>query len=95
MLKSWAQVLGVGMSILIVAATSWAQGEIVDTVFVEQALARGAVLWDARDAADYAEGHIPGAVNLGPGSKARSASVCRHALQQPVRRIEGKRRRSR
>jgi len=51
MLREWAQVLGVGVTILCVAATAWAQGEIVDTAFVEQALARGAVVWDARDAA--------------------------------------------
>jgi thiosulfate/3-mercaptopyruvate sulfurtransferase len=40
-------------------------GLVLDTVQMEQALARGAVLWDARSAADYAKGHIPGAVNLG------------------------------
>ncbi|HNQ03177.1 MAG TPA: rhodanese-like domain-containing protein [Thiobacillaceae bacterium] len=38
---------------------------LVDTAGVEQALQRGAVVWDARAAKDYAEGHIPGAVNLG------------------------------
>jgi thiosulfate/3-mercaptopyruvate sulfurtransferase len=65
MLREWAQVLGVGVTILCVAATAWAQGEIVDMAFVEQALARGAIVWDARDAADYAEGHIPGSVNFG------------------------------
>jgi thiosulfate/3-mercaptopyruvate sulfurtransferase len=65
MLREWGQVLGVGMTIFCVAATAWAQGEIVDTAFVEQALARGATVWDARDAADYAEGHIPGSVNFG------------------------------
>jgi thiosulfate/3-mercaptopyruvate sulfurtransferase len=65
MTKTWAHRLGVGAAVLCLAATAWAQGEIVDTAFVEQALARGAILWDARDAADYAEGHIPGAVNFG------------------------------
>jgi thiosulfate/3-mercaptopyruvate sulfurtransferase len=39
--------------------------EIVDTAYVEQAQARGAIIWDARDADDYAQGHIPGAVNFG------------------------------
>lgn len=38
---------------------------IVDTAWVEQALQRGAVLWDARSPRDYAEGHIAGAVNFG------------------------------
>ncbi len=38
---------------------------IVDTAAVEQALQRGAVLWDARNPRDYADGHIAGAVNFG------------------------------
>ncbi len=39
---------------------------IVDTAAVEQALQRGnVVVWDARSPRDYAEGHIPGAVNFG------------------------------
>jgi thiosulfate/3-mercaptopyruvate sulfurtransferase len=51
---------------LLSALLSSAQaGLVLDTTQVEQALARGAVLWDARSAADYAQGHIPGAVNLG------------------------------
>ena len=44
---------------------SFAQSLIVDTAAVEQALQRGAIVWDARDADDYAEGHIAGAVNFG------------------------------
>ena len=41
---------------------------IVDTAWVEGAQKRGALLWDARSARDYAEGHIPGAVHFGaPG----------------------------
>lgn len=47
------------------AGASWAQSLIVDTPALEQAMQRGAIVWDARDAADYAEGHIPGAVNFG------------------------------
>ena len=39
--------------------------EIVDTTYVEQAMRRGAVVWDVRDADDYQAGHVPGAVNLG------------------------------
>lgn len=64
-MSKWARLLGVGVAVFCIAATAWAQGEIVDTAFVEQALARGAIVWDARDAADYAEGHIPGSVNFG------------------------------
>lgn len=65
MMREWLQRLGVGGAILFVSAAAWAQAEIVDTAFVEQALARGAIVWDARDPGDYAEGHIPGAVNFG------------------------------
>jgi thiosulfate/3-mercaptopyruvate sulfurtransferase len=65
MVKAWKQWLGIGMVASFMAATAWAQSAIVDTVYVEQALARGAIVWDAREASDYAEGHIPGAVNFG------------------------------
>jgi thiosulfate/3-mercaptopyruvate sulfurtransferase len=65
MMQAWQQGLSMGMVALFIAATAWAQGDIVDTTYVEQALARGAIVWDAREAVDYAEGHIPGAVNFG------------------------------
>ncbi len=54
--------LGIALVVLAFAARS---AEIVDTAYVEQALARGAIVLDARDADDYADGHIPGAVNFG------------------------------
>lgn len=38
---------------------------IVDADFVADALRRGAVVWDVRDAAAYQRGHIAGAVNVG------------------------------
>ena len=41
---------------------------IVDVEFVRQAAARGALLWDVRDATAFAKGHIPGAVNVGDPS---------------------------
>lgn len=37
---------------------------IVDTTFVEQAAARGAILWDVRSEEDYNKGHVPGAINF-------------------------------
>lgn len=40
-------------------------GEIVDAACVADALDRGAIVWDVRDARSYADGHIPGAVNAG------------------------------
>lgn len=39
--------------------------DVVDTSYVEAALKRGAILWDARDAEAYAQGHLPGAINAG------------------------------
>ena len=65
MTQAWKQRLGIGVAMSFVAATAWAESPIVETAYVEQALARGAIVWDARDAAEYAEGHIPGAVNFG------------------------------
>jgi thiosulfate/3-mercaptopyruvate sulfurtransferase len=38
---------------------------IVDTDTVTQAMSRGAILWDIREADAYNKAHIPGAVNLG------------------------------
>ena len=40
------------------------QPAIVDTAFVEQAAARGTLIWDVRSQEDYRRGHIPGAVNI-------------------------------
>jgi hypothetical protein len=45
------------------AAGAAPAGEIVDGAYVADALGRGAIVWDVRDAAGYAEGHIPGALN--------------------------------
>jgi thiosulfate/3-mercaptopyruvate sulfurtransferase len=38
---------------------------IVQTDQVQQALGRGAVIWDVRDEKSYLDGHIPGAINIG------------------------------
>jgi thiosulfate/3-mercaptopyruvate sulfurtransferase len=50
---------------LFVPAWATAQSLVVEMPYVEQALKSGAIVWDARDSNDYAEGHIPGAVNVG------------------------------
>jgi thiosulfate/3-mercaptopyruvate sulfurtransferase len=49
---------------------------IVDTDTVAQAMSRGAILWDIREADAYNKGHIPGAVNVG-------TRVCKQ-LRTPV-----------
>ena len=38
---------------------------IVDHAHVQEAIKRGAQVWDVRDARDYARGHLPGAVTIG------------------------------
>lgn len=38
---------------------------IIQTDQVQQAQARGAIIWDVRDEKSYLEGHIPGAINIG------------------------------
>lgn len=61
-MRLWALLCGGAMSL---AASLCHAGLVLDTSEVEQALARGAVLWDARSPTDYAQGHLPGAINIG------------------------------
>jgi thiosulfate/3-mercaptopyruvate sulfurtransferase len=52
----------------VAVALTWSfahAGAIVDTAYVADALKKGAIVWDTRDADAYADGHIPGAVNVG------------------------------
>jgi thiosulfate/3-mercaptopyruvate sulfurtransferase len=46
-----------------------AAGPVVDAAYVDQAIKRGAIVWDVRDATAYAKGHIPGAVNVDDAGK--------------------------
>src|SRR4051812_32987039 len=48
-----------------IALAGRADNLVIGTADVEKALKAGALLWDARDEKDYADGHIPGAVNIG------------------------------
>ena len=45
-------------------AMAAASSAIVDTAYVADAVKRDAIVWDARSAAAYKQGHIPGAVNI-------------------------------
>ena len=51
------------LGFLLLAVPSHASS-IVDAGFVADAVKRGAIVWDVRDAAAYRRGHIPGAVNI-------------------------------
>jgi thiosulfate/3-mercaptopyruvate sulfurtransferase len=61
-MKRW---ISAAVLLLGIASSAWAQSSIVDIEYVKAAVARGALLWDARDADDFAKGHIPGATNVG------------------------------
>ena len=61
-MKRW---LSAAVLLMGFASSAWAQTSIVDVDYVKAAVARGVLLWDARDADDHAAGHIPGAVNIG------------------------------
>jgi thiosulfate/3-mercaptopyruvate sulfurtransferase len=68
--------IGAALLLVGVASPAWAASNIVDIDFVKSAIARGAVLWDTRDAETYAKGHIPGAVNLGnPNDELRDSNT--------------------
>ena len=61
-MRLWSLLCGGAMAL---TASLGHAGLVLDTSEVEQALARGAVLWDARSPTDYAQGHLPGAINIG------------------------------
>ncbi|MBI3526032.1 MAG: sulfurtransferase [Betaproteobacteria bacterium] len=47
------------------AQATQATSPIVDTAYVQEAIKRGAIIWDTRSTDAYKKGHIPGAVNIG------------------------------
>ena len=52
---------------LLLASSAFAQKNdtIIQTDQMQQAIARGAIIWDVRDEKSYLSGHIPGAINIG------------------------------
>ncbi len=65
MLKNMIRLTGALVVLAFAHGSALAAGDIVDTAYVVAAMKRGAILWDARDADAYRQGHIPGAVNVG------------------------------
>lgn len=61
----WLGLLCLGVMLLARAPLAQAESLIVGADDVERLAQRGALVWDARGARDYAAGHIPGAVNIG------------------------------
>ena len=52
-------------AVVVLIANFVAASTIIARISVEQALQRGALLWDVRAPADYQKGHVPGAVSIG------------------------------
>ena len=55
------------ISLILISSLTLAQKNdaIIQTAQVQEAIARGAIIWDVRDEKSYLEGHIPGAINIG------------------------------
>lgn len=57
--------LSFGLLLISSLVTAQKNDAIIQTAQVQEALARGAIIWDVRDEKSYLEGHIPGAINIG------------------------------
>jgi thiosulfate/3-mercaptopyruvate sulfurtransferase len=57
--------LAISLSLIGSCAAAQKNDAIIQTEQMQQALARGAIIWDVRDEKSYLEGHIPGAINIG------------------------------
>lgn len=57
----------VAVSLATIFSLAFAQPkpDIIQAEQMQQAIARGAIIWDVRDEKSYLEGHIPGAINIG------------------------------
>ncbi len=67
----WPVTRLVAVSLALLSVHGYAiAGDIVDTDYVADALNRGAIVWDTRDAQSYLQGHILGARNVGDANVA-------------------------
>jgi thiosulfate/3-mercaptopyruvate sulfurtransferase len=57
--------LSVQSTLIISTATAQNNDTIIDTMQMQKAMDRGAIIWDVRDEKSYLEGHLPGAINFG------------------------------
>jgi len=65
-------------------------GAIVDHVHVAEAARRGAIIWDTRSPAEYRQGHVPGAINIGdPNLVLRNPNTEDFIAQARLERILG------
>jgi len=67
-----------------------APSPIVDTAYVQEAIKRGAIIWDTRGADAYKKGHIPGAVNIGDiGKTLRDDNSEDYIAQDKIEKLLG------
>ena len=58
------------MALALLSDFGWAAaGPIVDAAFVADATKRGVIVWDVRNAKEYGEGHLPGAISIGDAAQ--------------------------
>jgi thiosulfate/3-mercaptopyruvate sulfurtransferase len=79
-----------GLALALAAGGATAQ-TIVDLKYVQQAIARGALLWDVRDKAAFAKGHIPGAVSIGDPTLTLRNKGLENRFGELERQVESKR----
>ncbi len=78
------------LGLIVSAAAHAASPAIVDTVYVQEAMKRGAIVWDTRSAEDYKKGHIPGAVNVGDiGKTLRDDNSEDYVAQSRIEKLLG------
>ena len=82
--------------ILIAFSSLWAQTAgaastiIVDGQYVAEAIARNAIVWDARAADAYAKGHIAGAISIGDAARVlRDENTEDFIATEPIEKILG------
>lgn len=73
-----------------VFSVAWAQSNsaIIHTEQMQQAVERGAIIWDVRDEKSYLEGHLPGAINIGEiGSVLRDPNKEDYIATEQIQKI--------
>ena len=73
-----------------VFSVAWAQSNsaIIHTEQMQQAVERGAIIWDVRGEKSYLEGHLPGAINIGEiGSVLRDPNKEDYIATEQIQKI--------
>lgn len=68
-MKNWPEIIFALLVLLLSSGVRAAAPTIVNAAFVQEAMKRGALIWDVRSADDFKKGHLPGAANIGDAAK--------------------------